>query len=79
MKIIVNEEKIAGNPHELDSHIRKEICKQIQKMTNNNYEDVCENMRQFSRILQAIQENINKGYIEFVYNPMGDWFLKERD
>ena len=77
--MIINEDIIQGNPSELVMSLQTQIANQILQMSVNDYEDVCQNMRMTSDIFEILEEHINDEFITLKYNPMGAWYLVEKE
>lgn len=76
--MIINEDIMQGKPTQIIGHLQMEIVNEILKM-GNNYEDVCANMRMISDVFELLEEHINDEYVTLRYNPMGAWFLEEKE
>lgn len=78
-EIEVNEEMMKGKPEKIEIYVKKEIISQIESLDITNYEDICENMRLYADIIEIIEENKNEKEITLKYNPMGAWYLEEKE
>ena len=77
METYISEELIKGKPTKLIEEMSKEITTQISSINDNNYENVCDNMKLIAEILEILFEHIEDEYVELKYNPMGSWYFAE--
>jgi len=77
--MIINEDIIEGNPSELIMSLQTQIANQILRMSTNDYEDVCANMRMIADVFEILEEHINDECVTLKYNPMGAWYYVESE
>lgn len=78
-KVYISEELICGEPGRVENCLRIELVNQILKMSGNDYENVCNNMRMTADLFEILEEHINDEFITLKYNPMGSWYIAEND
>ena len=76
-KATITDELIQGNPLLIEQNLKIEIISQIQDIKGDNYENICDNIRNFADLVEILEDNINKDFIILKYNPMGKWYIEE--
>ena len=75
--LIIEEEILQGQPLRLETELKLELIQQLQQMNGNNYENICDNLRQLADVFEEIEEHINDDLITFKWNAMGTWYRVE--
>lgn len=76
---IMNDEIMQGKPLEIERQLQLEMANQILKMSGNDYENVCDNMRIYADVFELLEEHINDDFITLKYNTMGNWYVEDEE
>ena len=77
--LFIDNETMQGEPYLIESHLQRELAYQILKMSGNDYENVCNNMRIYADVFELLEEHINDDFITLKYNPMGTWYIESEE
>lgn len=75
----INDEIMQGKPYQIQDYLKAELANQILKMDYKTIENTCFNMRLFADVFELLEEHINDDFIVLKYNPMGSWYIAEKE